>query len=582
MRNSELPLVSIVIPVYNGANYMREAIESALSQTYPNIEVIVVNDGSTDGGSTHEIALSYKDRIRYYQKENGGVSSALNYGIKQMKGEYFAWLSHDDLHLPQKVEKQMDAVIQHEGNKPVICVCNYFLIDELGKEFARSRPDIEMYFRRSPKCFLSIETSLMIDGDATLISRQVFDKCGLFNESLFASQETDMWVRSLEVADFIFIPDYLVAYRSHPQQVTHRRAGAVGKEAGEYRGNLTKQTTLYEIQDYLRCEKDAVRLGLSSYCYMNLCFFEAAHQIIVKLRQLYAIGWKFTHETLTGMFEHGVDVDCVFSIMKKDISEKGHKAKILVYCQDWVEGGLASRLTALMASLQHDYEFILVYRDENSYALPKNISSIRLNQDAQGHKGYIEVSLALLAVLLDVDIFWSNAAFFLPNASIISYLKDSRIRTVASFHYLQPSANMFGMELNDEDWQTPLADASMITHEDHILMFTQHVYPYDAVLMPSLSDDIASCNKWRMFFSAVLSSGDYKKQLRKDLRLIDGACDTASPDEVIQKIQPHLAKYEEHILAKHRIYYERSIYWRITKPLRIMVNLTRKLFGKQG
>ena len=75
------PLVSIVIPVYNGANYLREAIDSALAQTYSNVEIIVVNDGSDDGGATRDIALSYGDKIRYFAKDNGGVSTALNVGI---------------------------------------------------------------------------------------------------------------------------------------------------------------------------------------------------------------------------------------------------------------------------------------------------------------------------------------------------------------------------------------------------------------------------------------------------------------------------------------------------------------------
>ena len=96
------PLVSIIIPVYNGEKYMREAIDSALNQTYKNIEVIVVNDGSKD--NTDEIALSYGDKIRYFKKENGGVSTALNLGIKEMKGEYFCWLSHDDVYEYNKVD----------------------------------------------------------------------------------------------------------------------------------------------------------------------------------------------------------------------------------------------------------------------------------------------------------------------------------------------------------------------------------------------------------------------------------------------------------------------------------------------
>ena len=89
------PKVSIIIPCYNGEKYLKNAIDSALSQSYENIEVIVVNDGSED--DTEKIALEYGKKIRYFKKKNGGVSSALNLGIKEMEGEYFSWLSHDEL-----------------------------------------------------------------------------------------------------------------------------------------------------------------------------------------------------------------------------------------------------------------------------------------------------------------------------------------------------------------------------------------------------------------------------------------------------------------------------------------------------
>ena len=76
ITGKEKPLVSIIIPVYNGGNYLSEAVESALGQTYTNCEVLVVNDGSDDQGATARIAASYGDRIRYFEKENGGVASA--------------------------------------------------------------------------------------------------------------------------------------------------------------------------------------------------------------------------------------------------------------------------------------------------------------------------------------------------------------------------------------------------------------------------------------------------------------------------------------------------------------------------
>ena len=106
MLNSN-SLVSIIIPVYNGSNYLKEAIESALGQTYKNIEILVINDGSNDKGLTHNLAISFGDKIKYYKKENGGVASALNFGIVKMKGEYFSWLSHDDIYKPEKTELQI-------------------------------------------------------------------------------------------------------------------------------------------------------------------------------------------------------------------------------------------------------------------------------------------------------------------------------------------------------------------------------------------------------------------------------------------------------------------------------------------
>ena len=106
------PKVSIIIPVYNGSDYLKEAIESALAQTYKNTEIIVINDGSKDNGATENIALSFGKKICYFRKSNGGVASALNFGIRKMTGDYFSWLSHDDIYLPKKLQKQVNLILK--------------------------------------------------------------------------------------------------------------------------------------------------------------------------------------------------------------------------------------------------------------------------------------------------------------------------------------------------------------------------------------------------------------------------------------------------------------------------------------
>ena len=203
------PLVSIIIPVYNGSNYMREAIDSALAQTYSPIEIIVVNDGSNDNGATDEVARSYGDRIRYIYKENGGVSSALNRGISEMKGEYFSWLSHDDVYTPDKIQKQMETLSSDaNSNEIVLCSCEY--IDKNSQRL----PDSKLQkYNHGEK--LSWEQAVMhitknsANGCALLIPKTVFDKCGGFDERLRYCQDIFMWWK-------IFLNKYTLTLCDHP------------------------------------------------------------------------------------------------------------------------------------------------------------------------------------------------------------------------------------------------------------------------------------------------------------------------------------------------------------------------------
>ncbi len=209
------PKVSIVIPVYNGANYLREAIDSALAQTYKNIEVIVVNDGSGDGEKTEEIAKSYGDKLRYFYKENGGVASALNLGIKKMLGEYFSWLSHDDVYYPNKIEVQINHLKNKDKN--VILYSDYDLIDSQSK-YIRTDKIVHI----EPENFRqALIMSHPIHGCTALIPKACFDRVGWFNEKLKVVQDYDLWFRMAENCEFEHIPEVLIKWRIHPEQGTH-------------------------------------------------------------------------------------------------------------------------------------------------------------------------------------------------------------------------------------------------------------------------------------------------------------------------------------------------------------------------
>lgn len=221
----QLPKVSIVIPVYNGSNYLKNAIECALQQTYKNTEVLVINDGSTDGGETEAIALEYGDRIRYYRKDNGGVSSALNYGIQKMTGQYFSWLSHDDVYSPDKVEKSVALLAEHNAlGKKVIAFTWGHHIDASGKKLQNFQKHFAAGVLYSGLDVLNIITqSGTLNGCCMLIPRSAFDEAGYFNESLRYSQDALMWYQ-IFLAGYGIVSDDLpnVMNRIHSNQVSQK------------------------------------------------------------------------------------------------------------------------------------------------------------------------------------------------------------------------------------------------------------------------------------------------------------------------------------------------------------------------
>ncbi|MEA2327124.1 MAG: hypothetical protein QOE68_2083 [Thermoanaerobaculia bacterium] len=204
-----MPRVSIIIPVYNGANYMRQAIDSALAQTSSDVEVIVVNDGSRDGGATAEIARSYGDRIRYVEKENGGVSSALNRGIAEMRGRWFSWLSHDDRYLPAKVATQRAFLDRNPEVR--VAGCNFEIIDEHGNVTSEFREHLGIV--RTGRDVLSS----WIYGCGLMIDRAALIDAGLFNESNRTTQDLEMWLRLVERDSIHLIPDVLAQFRQHAE-----------------------------------------------------------------------------------------------------------------------------------------------------------------------------------------------------------------------------------------------------------------------------------------------------------------------------------------------------------------------------
>jgi hypothetical protein len=208
------PLVSIVIPVHNGARYLADAIDSALQQTYPRLEIIVVNDGSTDDGLTAAVAGSFGTRIRYIEQPHGYVASALNAGIRAMRGQYFSWLSHDDLYRPAKTAVQLKAIRTLGPN--AIVYGDYDVLDEDTRRLAQIRaPEVP------PEQFrYAITRASFLHGCSLLIPKACLDAAGPFDETLRTTQDYDLWFRLAAFCRFVHVPGIVVRARRHAEQMS--------------------------------------------------------------------------------------------------------------------------------------------------------------------------------------------------------------------------------------------------------------------------------------------------------------------------------------------------------------------------
>jgi len=199
-----MPLVSIVIPAYNHGNYLHEAIKSVLTQTYSNIELLVLDDGSTD--NTSEILFSYGNKFYWECHENMGQSATLNKGWKLSKGDIISYLSADDALKPNAVELAVRSLQKHAGK--VLVYGDYELIDANSK--------IIKWVKAPEFNYSEMVTDIVVQpGPGVFFRRGGFEKIGGWNSKLRQVPDYDYWLRLGLLGGFKRIPELLASYRVH-------------------------------------------------------------------------------------------------------------------------------------------------------------------------------------------------------------------------------------------------------------------------------------------------------------------------------------------------------------------------------
>ncbi len=201
------PLISCIVPVFNGARYLREAIDSILGQTYAPIEIIVADDGSTD--ETPAVTKSYKERVRYEFQSNSGAPAARNLGLHACRGEFVAFLDADDLWVTDKLHLQMARFTSRPELDCCVTLVQNFWVPEVGDE---------------EKLFANHRISAPMPGyvtQALLARRRTFEIVGEFNESLRHGDGTEWFLRAAEKGAVMdILPDVLVRRRLHRSNIS--------------------------------------------------------------------------------------------------------------------------------------------------------------------------------------------------------------------------------------------------------------------------------------------------------------------------------------------------------------------------
>jgi glycosyltransferase involved in cell wall biosynthesis len=210
--------VSIIIPAYNGEKFLPRSIGSVLAQTFADWELIIVDDGSTDGTKKVIEDFVKKDpRISYYyEKNSGGPARPKNFAMQYAKGEYIAYLDQDDEWMPEKLKKQIRIFEKDENKKIGLVTCDVLLAKENGVVFGKyNNPDIKSLF---PDL---LTRSFIYSNSSVIVQRDVVEKVGERDERLKQTEDWDMWIRIAWAGyDFGFVREPLLKYYFHDINTT--------------------------------------------------------------------------------------------------------------------------------------------------------------------------------------------------------------------------------------------------------------------------------------------------------------------------------------------------------------------------
>jgi len=211
MENTGLPLVSVITPAYNQGKFLRDTIESVLSQDYPNIELLVLNDGSTD--ETENILKEYTGRIKWETQVNMGQTATINKGWRMTKGEIITWLNSDDTFLREGVRKGVEYLMAHPETSIVFSDSLFTSADGTPLQVSKPQPPFDY------KNFVTICEN-PVPQPSSFIRREVVQKAGELDTTFYYFMDWDFWLRAGLFVKIDYVKDIWSTYRLHAESKT--------------------------------------------------------------------------------------------------------------------------------------------------------------------------------------------------------------------------------------------------------------------------------------------------------------------------------------------------------------------------
>ncbi len=279
-RRSPVPKISVIIPTYNSARYLPEAIESVLAQSYRDFEIIVIDDGSTD--NTKDVVRPYRDRIIYLHGDNAGPSAARNRGIRASSGPYVAFLDADDLWYPDKLKRQLEVFSANRDYDLVHTDASYTR--------SLSSPPERTWFSLKKKVssgsvFSDLLNECFIILSSVVVKRECLERVGLFDQKIGRWEGYDLWLRIAFERQIGLIETPLYFRRIHE---TNRFYSDPLKEVSNYITVMKKWQD--RSQDLADSDRKKIRLQLSG-AYLRQFAYYAAAGTAIEARQALKHSW---------------------------------------------------------------------------------------------------------------------------------------------------------------------------------------------------------------------------------------------------------------------------------------------------